>query len=44
VLVTLEPAALLGLFENHSDAAANVADEVRQSLVAIMDAACASTA
>ena len=44
VLVTIEPASLLGLFGIHSDAATDVAREVRESLVAIMEEACAEAA
>ena len=43
VLVTIEPGALLSLFGNHSNAAAEVAGKVRESLVAIMDEACAGS-
>ncbi len=42
VLVTIEPSSLLGLFGGSSSDAADVAREVRVSLVAIMDEACAS--
>lgn len=44
VLATIEPRSLLGLFGGASSDAARVADEVKTSLVAIMDETCAPPA
>ena len=42
VLSTIEPRSLLGLFGGSAPAAAQIADEVKSSLLAIMDETCAT--